>query len=407
MKLSLYIAKRYLFSKKSHNAVNIISMVAVCGVCVATAAMICAMSVFDGFHEFVSGMFSNLDPELKITAVKGKTFSSQEENILQIESFPEIEVFSEVLEDNVLLKYRGRQALGRLKGVSDNFSQSTAIDSILFDGEFKLHDEVNNFGTIGIGLGMQIGIGAGFAFPLEIEAPKRNVKINLSNPSASFSPGYVYVTGVFRTDQEIYDNQLLIVPIALTRELFDYETEVSAIEIKLKSGENIDKIRDKIQKALGENFKVDNRSQQHDYTFRMINMEKWMTFLILTFICLIAVFNVVSSLSMLIVEKKEDIVILKNLGADSKLIYRIFLFEGWMISIIGAISGVALGLSLCFLQQQFGWIKLNPGDLSALTAYPIVVSFSDVLIVLVTVLILGLLAALYPARYLSNKWLKN
>ena len=408
MNLSLYIAKRYLFSKKSHNAVNIISMVSMAGVCLATIAMVCAMSVFDGFHGLVGGFLSKLDPEIKIIVREGKTFNPQTTEFQKIKEMAGIAVFTEVLEDNVMLRYRGRQVPAALVGVSDNFSQLTDIDSILIDGEFKLQDEINNFGTIGMNLAMKVGIGAGFSYPLEVYAINRKGKVNLANPASSFSTDYVYITGVFQTNQEMYDAQKLIVPIEMTRKLFDYESEVSSIELKVKDAKQISRIQSEIQNILGDKYKVQDRYQQQETTFKMMKIEKWFAFLILTFICLIAVFNVVSSLSMLIVEKKDDIFILRNMGAGNKLISRIFLLEGWMISIIGAISGVILGVILCLLQQEFGFIKLGSNEsLAVVDAYPVSVSFGDVYFVLVTVLIIGFFAALYPARYLSKRWLKE
>ena len=408
MNLSLYIAKRYLFSKKSHNAVNIISMVSMAGVCVATIAMICAMSVFDGFQGLVGGLLSQLDPEIKITATEGKTFNPLTREFDTIKNIEGIVVFTEILEDNVMLKYRGRQVPAALMGVSGNFSQLTDIDSILIDGEFKLLDEINNFGTIGMNLAMKVGIGAGFSYPLEVYAINRKEKVNLSNPASSFSTDYVYITGVFQTSQEMYDAQKLIVPIEMTRELFDYESEVSSIELKIKDTRQISQIQSEIQNILGNKYKVQDRYQQQETTFKMMKIEKWFSFLCLTFICLIAAFNVVSSLSMLIVEKKDDIFILRNMGADNKLISRVFLLEGWMISIIGAFLGTILGVFLCLLQQKFGFIKLGSGgSLSIVDAYPVSVSFVDVCFVLTTVLVIGFFAALYPARYLSKRWLKD
>ena len=378
------------------------------GVCVATVAMVCTMSVFGGFQGLLGGLLSKLDPEIKIIAVEGKTFNPQTSEFEKIKNMDGIAVFSEVLEDNVMLIYRGRQVPAALMGVSGNFSQLTDIDSILIDGEFKLLDEINNFGTMGVTLAMRVGIGAGFSYPLEVYAINRKEKVNLSNPASSFTTDYVYVSGVFRTDQEVYDAQKLIVPIEMTRELFDYESEVSSIELKLKDAKQIARIQSEIQNILGNKYKVQDRYQQQETTFKMMKVEKWFTFLYLTFICLIAVFNVVSSLSMLIVEKKEDIFILRNMGAGNKLISRIFLLEGWMISIIGSVLGIVIGVILCLLQQEFGLIKLGNGQsLSISDAYPVVVSFMDVCLVLITVLVIGFFAALYPARYLSKRWLKD
>lgn len=407
MNLSFYIARRYLFSKKSHNAINIISSVAVCGVAVATMAMVCALSVFNGFQGLVSDMFSSFDPQIKVTPAKGKVFDSQSEAILKIEQFPEIDIFSEVLEDNVLLRYNDRQVLAKLKGVSDNFGDLVSIDRTIIDGKFHLSDEINNYATLGIGLAYKLGINAGFVYPMEIYAPKRTVKVvNTANPATSFSQEYAYIAGVFCINQPVYDENLLVVPINLARTLFEYENQISALEIKLKEGVNQSKIQKEIEKILGENYLVHNQYQQQEESFRMMNIEKWITYLILCFILLIAVFNVIGSLSMLVVEKQKDVIILRNMGADNGLISKIFLFEGWMISIIGAITGIILGLALCLIQQHFGLLRLgNTSGTFVVDAYPVIVAASDIIFVFFTVLIIGFLGALYPVHYLSKKWL--
>ena len=408
MNLPFYIAKRYLFSRKSHNAINIISSAAVCGIAVATLAMVCAMSVFNGFQGLVSDMFSSFDPEIKITPVKGKVFDSQAETILTIEQMPEIEGFSEVLEDNVLLRYYDRQVPAILKGVSENFAQLVPIEDILFDGEFQLTDNIgNSYAILGIGLASKLGINASFIYPMEVYVPKRNVKINMLNPSDSFTQDYLYLSSVFCINQPIYDENLAIVPIELTRTLFDYDKEISALEIKLKEGVNAAKVQKTIEQILGENFIVQNRYQQQEASFQMMNIEKWMTFLILCFILLIAAFNLIGSLSMLIVEKQKDVITLQNLGASNRLISWIFIFEGWLISLIGAIAGIFLGLLLCLLQQHFGLLQLgNTSGAFIVDAYPVVVKISDIFFIFLTVLIIGFLGALYPVQYLSKKWLK-
>lgn len=407
MNLSFYIAKRYLFSKKSHNAINLISMVAVCGVAVATLAMVCTMSVFNGFQDLVSSMFCSFDPELKIYPAKGKVFDAKSEEILSIEKIPEIAFFSEVLEDNVIVRYKDRQVPAVLKGVTDNFAQLTRIEDTLIDGDFKLSDDVNNFATLGVGLAYKLGTSARFVYPLEVFVPKRNVPVNLSNPATSISQEYVYITSVFSINQPSYDDNLMIVSLDLARTLFDYETEVSALEIKLKDGAKVSSVQKQIEKLLGEAYVVKNQYQQQEASFRMMNIEKWMTFLILCFILVIAVFNVIGSLSMLMIEKQKDVMTLRNMGADDRLISRIFLFEGWMISVMGAIAGITLGLLLCLAQQQFGLLKM--GDVAGtfiVDSYPVKVIPTDSVYVFITVLVIGFLAASYPVRYLSRKWLK-
>jgi lipoprotein-releasing system permease protein/zinc transport system substrate-binding protein len=401
-----YIAKRYLFSKKSHNAINIISIVAVCGVAVATMATVCSMSVLNGFRGLVADMFSAFDPELKITPAKGKVFNPDTIMFQEISSLPEIDVIAESLEDNVMINYRGRQGLAVLKGVSDNFISLTNFGSILIDGDTILKNEDNNFALLGFGIANSIGVNAGFVFPMEIDAPKRNVKVNLSNPIASVNREYAYIGGIFRVDQAIYDQNYIIVPIRLARDLFDYEEEVSALEIKLKAGASVKEVQAEIQKISGDGFLVKDCYQQQEDTFKMINIEKWVTFLILSFILLIAAFNIIGSLSMLIIDKQADMMMLRNLGADNRLISRIFLFEGWLISAFGAVAGITLGVLLCFGQQHFGWLRLGTGDNFSVTAYPVIVSSSDLLFILITVLTIGFFSVLYPVRYLSKKWLR-
>ncbi len=405
MNLSLHIAKRYLFSKKSHNAINLISLIAVAGVAVATMAMVCTMSIFNGFQDMVGQMFSSFDPELKITPVKGKVFDLQAEEINQLRKMPEIEVLSETLEDNVLVRSNDRQVPAILKGVSDNYSNLTDMEGILLDGDFKLSDEVNDYGILGIGLAYQLGLNFGHIYPIEIYAPKRNAKVNLANPSSSFRQEYVYLGGIFSINQAAYDDNLILVPLPLAKLLFDYENEVTAIELKLRKDVNINKTRDRIQTLLGNGYKVKNRYEQQESSFKMMNIEKWISFLILSFILLIAVFNTIGSLSMMIIEKQQDVIILRNLGATDQLISRIFLFEGWMISIVGAIIGIITGLLLCFSQQHFGLLKMGSGNF-IVNAYPVKISFTDSAFIFVTVLTLGFLATLYPVKNLTNKWLK-
>ena len=407
MNLSFYIAKRYLFSKKSHNAINIISLVAVCGVAVATMATVCALSVFNGFQGLVAGMFGAFDPELKITPVKGKVFNPETDLFLKIRSLSEIDLISESLEDNALLSYRGREVPIILKGVSNRFDSLVNFKSLLIDGDLELERDSSNYALLGLGLANDLSVNAGFVFPMQVYALKRKASVNLSNPGASVISRYVYIGGVFRTNQAIYDKNYLITPIRLARELFDYEKEVSALEIKLKPGASVHSVQNQIQTVLGKGFLVKDRYQQQEDSFKMVSIEKWVTFLMLCFIMLIAIFNVTGSLSMLIIEKQADVLTLRNMGADNRLISRIFLFEGWMISIVGGIVGTILGVLLCLGQQHFGWLKLGTGANFAVDAYPVTVVFSDLLFVLFTVLATGFLAVLYPVRYLANKWLKG
>ena len=403
MNLSFYIARRYLFSKKSHNAINIISMVSVCGVIVATIALVCALSVYNGFNDLVASLFSNFDPELKVTPRKGKVFDPDASEVQEMKKLPGIASFSEVLQDNALIRYGDRQGVAMLKGVGENYERLTRIDSILIDGTFRLKDEVVSYANAGIGLAFSLGINAGFVSPMEIYAPKRDERVNMANPASSFNMEYAYIGSVFRTDQQVYDDSYLIVPLSLARSLFDYEREVSAIELKV-SGRDVDGVKKEVRRVLGDAYVVQDRFEQQEASFKMMQVEKWMTFLILTFILTIALFNVVGSLSMLMIEKQDDARTLRNMGADDGLIRWIFLFEGWMISGLGALIGIVIGVALCLLQQTFGFIQL--GEASGtfiIDAYPVRVVPSDILAVFLTVVAIGFLAAWYPVHYLSKK----
>ena len=410
MNFPFYIAKRYLFSKKSHNAINVISGVSVCGVALATLALVCTLSVFNGFQDLVTTMFTAFDPELKIVAVNGKVFDSQDDRIQSLKQMPEIDIVSESLEDNVMVQYKGRQAMAVIKGVEDNFNQLTAIDSILYGrGELLLHDEVVDYAIPGIELVSVLGTGIRFLDPLEIYAPKRGSKINVANPASSFNSDYLHSSGlVFAVNQQKYDASYILTSLEFARNLFQYQTEVSSIELKLKEGVNIYKVQKEISQSLGDDFRVLNRYEQQADTYRIMEVEKLISYLFLSFILLIACFNVIGSLSMLIIDKREDVVTLRNLGANDEIIKRIFLLEGCLISFFGAMIGVVLGVVLCLVQQEFGLISLGSGDSAGafvIDAYPVSVHWSDVMLVLGTVLLISYFSVLYPVRYLSRRLL--
>lgn len=409
MNFPFYIARRYLFSKKSHNAINIISMISVCGVVVATMALVCALSVLNGFVGLVSSMLSNFDPELKIVPRYGKVFDPTTDTMQQVKKLPEVALFCEVIQDNALVGYRDRQVVATVKGVDTTFARLTRIDSLLIDsrdGHFVLSDEVVNYANLGVGLATQLGVRANFADPLEIYVPKRDEKVNLANPASSFNIEYPFVGGVYATQQQMYDENFMLLPLALVRELYHYDKEVTAIELGLAPGANVSDVKKEIQALLGDRFLVKNRYEQQEASFKMMQGEKWIIFLILCFILSLALFNVIGSLAMLMIEKKDDVRTLRNLGANDTLIRRIFLFEGWMISGCGALIGILIGLTLCLLQQELGLIKLgNVSGAFIIDSYPVRVEIMDILIVLVTVLSIGFLAAWYPVHHLGKKWL--
>ena len=409
MNLSLYIARRYIFAKKSHNAINVISGVSVCGVGLATLALICTLSVFNGFQDLVATLFTAFDPQLKIVATTGKVFDAQDPRIQNIRQMPEVAVFSESLEDNAMVQYKGRQIMVTLKGIQDNFNELTAIDSILFGrGNMVLADEVVDYVIPGAELVSVLGTGVRFVDPLEVYAPKRGAKINVANPTTSFESGLLYSSGlVFAVNQQKYDASYMLVSLEFARELFQYDTEVSSIELKLKDEADTDQVKRTLQQQLGEGFQVLDRYEQQSDTFRIMEVEKLISYIFLTFILLIACFNVIGSLSMLIIDKRADVVTLRNLGADNQLISRIFLFEGCLISLFGALIGIVLGLTLCLVQQEFGIISLGgTGEGSfIIDAYPVSVHLQDVILVFITVWVVGFLSVWYPVRCLSRRLL--
>lgn len=409
MNFSFYIARRYLFSKKSHNAINVISAISVCGVALATLALVCTLSVFNGFQDLVTTFFTAFDPQLKITAVRGKVFDGQDKRVLQLKKMPDVEVYSESLEDNVMVQSQGRQAMAVVKGVEDNFDQLTPIDSILFGrGDLLLHDEVVDYAIPGIQLLSTLGSGIRFLDPLEIYAPRRGAKVNMANPSTAFVTGNLFSSGlVFAVNQEKYDASYILTSIDFARRLFQYTTEVSAINLKLKAGADTDAVKKHIQDLLGDDFLVQDRYEQQADTYRIMEIEKLISYLFLTFILMIACFNVIGSLSMLIIDKRDDVVTLRNLGASDRQIVRIFLFEGRMISFFGAFAGVVLGLLLCWLQQEYGLIALGSSGSFVVDAYPVSVHASDVLLIFITVLLIGFLSVWYPVRFLSKRLLNK
>jgi len=402
LSFSFRIAKRYLFSKKSHNAINIISGISAAGVGVGAMALVCVLSVFNGFELLISDMFSSFDPDLKITLTHGKTFDVNSPEMNNLRKMKSVAYFTEVVEENALLRFKDKQMPATIKGVSDDFEKMTRIDSIMYDGKFVLNDGAFERAVPGVGVASILGLGAHFIDPLYIYAPKRSSKINLLRPENSFNQLGTFVSGIFSVKQLQYDDHFVIVSIKLARDLFEYEkTKVSSVELKLVSGADQEKVQQEIKTILGDRYQVKNRYEQQESFFKIMKIEKWFTYLILCFILLIASFNIIGSLSMLIIDKKGDIETLRNLGANNRLIRRIFLFEGWMIAGVGAVSGIALGTLLCLLQQYFGILKLGSGYV--VDAYPVLTNPIDLLLVFITVLVMGFLAAYYPVRYIRKQ----
>ena len=410
MNFPFYIARRYLFSKKSTHAINVISGISVVGVAVATMALVVTLSVFNGFHDLVASFFTQMDPQLKITPVKGKTAPADDPILTKIRHLSEVEVATECLEEQALAVYGDRQQMVIVKGVEDNFNQLTHIQEILEgDGDFELHAADLSYGIPGLGVAYQLGLGYTYEHPLRIYAPRREGQLNMANPTEGFVVDDLYSPGVvFCMKQGKYDKNYILTSIAFTRHLFDLDGRLSSLEIRLKPGSDFERVKSQMEELSAGKFYVQDRYEQQDDTFRIMKVEKLIAYVFLTFILMIACFNIIGSLSMLIIDKKEDVVTLRNLGATDHQITRIFLFEGRMISAIGAILGVLIGLLLCWLQQQYGIVRLGSSEGSfVVDAYPVSVHPWDIVLIVFTVMAVGFLSVWYPVRYFSRRLLRQ
>lgn len=409
MNFPFFIARRYLFSKKSTNVINVISGISVIGVAVATMALVVTLSVFNGFSDLVASLFTAFDPQIEVTPCEGKTVAADDSTLTAIRELPEVEVSTECVEDMALVAFHGRQAVVTLKGVDDNFDQLTHIREILYgDGMFELHAADLSYGILGIGLAERLGTGYRFNEPLMVYAPRREGQLAMGDPADGFISDELYSPGVlFSVMQAKYDRNYVIAPIAFARQLFDQQGMVSSLELRLKSGSNFDAVKRKIEEIASGRFYVKDRYEQQDDTFRIMKIEKLMAYIFLTFILVVACFNIIGSLSMLIVDKRDDVVTLRNLGATEKQITQVFLFEGRLISLMGAVIGIAVGLLLCWMQQTFGIIALGSSAGSFIVdSYPVSVHPTDVILVFFTVVVVGFLSVWYPVRYFSRRLLK-
>ena len=409
MYFPFYIARRYLFSKKSTNVINIISAISVVGVAVATMALVVTLSVFNGFSDLVATLFTAFDPQIEITPTEGKSAPADDPILTEIKALPEVAVATECVEDQAMAVYNGRQAMVQIKGVEDNFDELTHIREILWGrGTFELHAANLDYGIVGIRLAEQLGTGAHFDTPIQIYAPRREGQLDMSDPSDGFVQDELYSPDVvFEVMQAKYDRNYILTSIGFARRLFFRQGEVSSLELRLKPGSDFEKTKARMKEICGDRYRVLDRYEQQDDTFRIMKIEKLIAYVFLTFILMVACFNIIGSLSMLIIDKKDDVVTLRNLGATDSQITRIFLFEGRMISAIGAVIGILLGLLLCWIQQTFGIISLGSSEGSfIINAYPVSVHPWDIVIIFVTVLVVGFLAAWYPVRYFSRRLLQ-
>ena len=408
MSLPLKIACRYLVSKKGHQAVNIISIIAVCGVVVSTAALICVLSVFNGFRGLIMGKLAMLDPQVAITATMGKTINDADSVIDVVSNIQGVERAVPVIEDQALAVYAQLQMPVRLKGVPDDYNTTNGMDSVIVDGEWKLRDQVSQFAVVGAGPAVRLCVRPEFLGMVHLYAPQRQGRVNIANPMGAFRQDSLFVSGIFQLQQNSYDADLIYVPLDMARDLFDYDTQATQIEVKLAPGASEQQVMRFISSALGDTFQVKNRLMQQSEAYRLVNIEKWMAFLLLAFILVIATFNVISTLSLLIIEKDDSIATLRALGAHDRQISRIFVLQGWLITLVGAVTGVVIGLILCLCQYHFGWLRLSGDPANMIvSAYPVEVQWTDVLVTLALVAVVGLLTSMVTALIMRHRLKSN
>lgn len=401
MNFPFYIARRYLFAKKSHNLINIISAISVIGMAVGVTALIVVLSVFNGFDQLIRKMFSNIDSDLRIELVEGKTFPDTLTELNAVRNYSGVAVFSEVLQEHALFKYRNRQHIGVIKGVSRNYNEISGVDSMIIDGEFQLWRGSQPLAIIGQGVAYYLNANLAHFDPIEVYIPKRGRQFSISAATA-FNSKVIMPVGVFAIEQE-FDSQFIIVPIEFARKLTNFNTEVTSVEILLKPGTNSNKAQTDIQKILGENFKVQNRYQQNESLYRTMNTEKLSIGVILSLILFIASFNIIGSLSMLIIDKRKDVETLRSLGANNDLIQKIFLTEGLLISLGGTILGTTLGLLICWLQITFKLVKLTGTGGFIVNAYPVDIQWLDIAAIILVVLVISFFTARFPVRIITKR----
>lgn len=369
-----------------------------------TAALVCVLSVFNGFRGVIQDRLARLDPEVAITPAKGKVMPDADSVLTAIGSIDGIDKAMPVLEDQALAVYAVYQMPVRLKGVPVNYHEINALDSTIIDGYYALTDEVSRFAVVGIGPAMNLRLRAGSLLMLQLYAPRRVGRVNVANPIDAFMSDSLFVSSIFQVQQNSYDQDLIFVPLDFARNLFDYESEASQIELKLRPGSNPQAVMRQVSQLLGPSYEVKDRLMQQSESFRMVNVEKWVTFLLLAFIMIIATFNVISTLSLLIIEKDESIATFQNLGATRQQITRIFVAEGWLITMLGAVLGVILGLLLCLGQQTFGWLKLSADPSQVIVnAYPVQVVWTDVVVVLLLVAAIGFVTSLVTSSIMRRR----
>lgn len=403
MKTELKIAWRYLFAKKQFNAIHVITAISSIAVGVVTAAMICVLSVMNGFGTLVEDMFSQFDPDMRITATTGKSFSISQEQKDRLTALPSIDLISETISETALIEFNDKQTPIQIMGVDSAFAKITQIENIITDGSYEVYDGAFDRAVLGQVLAWKIGIGARFVQSIQIYAPKREGKVNMLRPDMNFNREACFISGIFSVNQQKYDENLMLVDIGLTRRLLEYsDNEITALEVSISDGYNTSKAKREIQEVLGEGYTLQDRYEQQEDFFRILRVEKLLTTLLLVFILLIATFNGIGCLSMLIIDKQKDIQTLSHLGASDNMIRKVFLLEGWLVNTIGALGGFVVGLGICLLQEHFGLLKLGNGEEYVISSYPVAVQGWDIVVVALMVLLLGALAAWIPAKRIKN-----
>lgn len=403
MRVELKIAWRYLFAKKQFNAIHIITAISSAAVGVVTAAMICVLSVMNGFGTMVEQMFSQFDPDLRITSQIGKSFSLNQEKKEQLLSLPCVDVLSECIQETALIEFNDKQMPIQLMGVDSAFARLTNIENTITDGYYEVYDGAFDRTVLGVGLAWKLGIGAHFVQGIQVYAPKRDGKVNMLRPDMNFNRETCFIAGTFAINQQKYDENLMLVDIDFTKRLLEYkENEITALLLSVPDGYTIKKAKREISSVLGDGFIIQDRYEQQEDFFRILRVEKLLTTLLLIFILLLASFNGIGSLSMLIIDKQQDIHTLSHLGASNEMIRRIFILEGWFVNLLGAIAGLVLGLGVCLLQEHFGLLKLGNGEEYVISAYPVTVQSWDIVVVIIMVLALSVLSAWIPARKIKN-----
>lgn len=399
MNLPFFIAKRYLISKKSHNAINIISGISIAGICIGTMALVIVLSAFNGLSDLVQTLYHSFDADIQITAQQGKTFDPNTSQFQELKKVKGLAFYTEIVEGNALLKLNEKQTIATIKGVSDDFVKMNGFDTLVFDGSYTV--DKNNI-VLGRGLSFVLDANVNsLVAPISVYAPKRG-DVSSINPEVGLNELKVYPAGLFAINDE-FDNKYVLMNIQNARVLFDYTTEVTAIELSIDKTADKLEVQKNIQSVLGHAFYVKNREQQNALLYKTLKSEKVWTFIILVFILIIATFNVIGSLTMLIIEKKKDIATLHNMGADKFLIRKIFLIEGILITLVGLVLGLVLGVSICWLQTTFSIVEFSEGYV--VSTYPIQIRILDILSISAVVMLIGFVAAWYPVRLFTNKYM--